>query len=153
RHDLLPLARGWHEFIVHSIIQTGNKSEITVARAILINSIIIGDDVRAEDLIADNLAIITESMDGRNNLIFPSLIYCLCKAAGVPRKNFKGEKPIPIDKQMIARMMTRVRGRYNQHNQMLQAEDGQNQHNQMLQAEDTISIIRCCNQHTCEIYP
>ncbi|MED6176398.1 hypothetical protein PIB30_087852 [Stylosanthes scabra] len=40
RQDLTPLARGWAEFIIHSIIPTGNKSEITVARAVLIHSII-----------------------------------------------------------------------------------------------------------------
>ncbi|MED6189092.1 hypothetical protein PIB30_092374 [Stylosanthes scabra] len=132
RHDLLPLARGRHEFIVHSIIPTGNKSEITVARAILIHSIITGDDVRAGELIADNLlAIIAESVEGRNNLIFPSTIYRLCKAAGVPRRDFKGDKPIPIDKPIPTKMMIRVKGRYSQHNQMLQAKDGQNeQHDQ-----------------------
>ncbi|MED6214189.1 hypothetical protein PIB30_100506, partial [Stylosanthes scabra] len=37
RAELTPLARGWNEFIVHSIIPTGNKSEITIARAILIH--------------------------------------------------------------------------------------------------------------------
>ncbi|MED6160165.1 hypothetical protein PIB30_048777 [Stylosanthes scabra] len=35
RQDLTPVARGWAEFILHSMIPTGNKSEITVARAIL----------------------------------------------------------------------------------------------------------------------
>ncbi|MED6208546.1 hypothetical protein PIB30_046191 [Stylosanthes scabra] len=48
RAELTPLARGWHEFIIHSIIPTGNRSEITIARAILIHSIIKGEDVRAE---------------------------------------------------------------------------------------------------------
>ncbi|MED6115637.1 hypothetical protein PIB30_092591 [Stylosanthes scabra] len=42
RQDLTPLARGWAEFIIHSIISTGNKSKITVARAVLIHSIIRG---------------------------------------------------------------------------------------------------------------
>ncbi|MED6189863.1 hypothetical protein PIB30_100186, partial [Stylosanthes scabra] len=41
------------------------------------------DDVKAEELIADNLAIIAESMEGRNNLIFPSTIYHLFKATGM----------------------------------------------------------------------
>ncbi|MED6174772.1 hypothetical protein PIB30_072164 [Stylosanthes scabra] len=45
RQDLFPLVRGWHEFIIHSLIPTGNKSEITVARAILIHSIIRGEEV------------------------------------------------------------------------------------------------------------
>ncbi|MED6149432.1 hypothetical protein PIB30_062327, partial [Stylosanthes scabra] len=85
------------------------------------------DDVRAENIIADNLAIIAESVDGKNNLIFPSTIYRLCKAAGVPRNDFKGDKPISIDKPITAGMITRVRGRYSQHDQMLQAEDGKNE--------------------------
>ncbi|MED6141164.1 hypothetical protein PIB30_100585 [Stylosanthes scabra] len=42
RAELNPLARGWHEFIIHSIIHTENKSEITIARVILIHSIIRG---------------------------------------------------------------------------------------------------------------
>ncbi|MED6164672.1 hypothetical protein PIB30_092387 [Stylosanthes scabra] len=39
------------------MIPTGNKSEITVARAVLIHSIIKGHDVRVEELIADNIAV------------------------------------------------------------------------------------------------
>ncbi|MED6200293.1 hypothetical protein PIB30_083642 [Stylosanthes scabra] len=58
RAELTPLACGWHEFIIHSIIPAGNKSEITIARAILIHSIIRGEDVRAEELIADNIAVL-----------------------------------------------------------------------------------------------
>ncbi|MED6176243.1 hypothetical protein PIB30_086233 [Stylosanthes scabra] len=34
RQDLTPVARGWAEFIIHSMIPIGNKSEITVARAV-----------------------------------------------------------------------------------------------------------------------
>ncbi|MED6164009.1 hypothetical protein PIB30_085500 [Stylosanthes scabra] len=75
RQDLTPLARGWAEFIIHSIIPTGNKSEDTVARAVLIHSIIKGDDVRVEELIADNIAITAEGVHGRSQLIFPSTIY------------------------------------------------------------------------------
>ncbi|MED6150969.1 hypothetical protein PIB30_077791, partial [Stylosanthes scabra] len=46
--DLTLVARGWAEFIIHSMIPIGNKSEITVARAVLIHSIIKGHDVRVE---------------------------------------------------------------------------------------------------------
>ncbi|MED6211692.1 hypothetical protein PIB30_076125 [Stylosanthes scabra] len=60
RAELTPLACGWHEFIIHSIILTSNRSEITIARAILIHSIIKGEDVRAEELIADNIAVIAQ---------------------------------------------------------------------------------------------
>ncbi|MED6199359.1 hypothetical protein PIB30_075221 [Stylosanthes scabra] len=84
RTELLPLARGWQEFIIYSLVQTGNKSEITVARAILIHAIMRGEDVRAEDIIADNMAVIAQGLHGKGNLSFPSTIYKLCKDAGVP---------------------------------------------------------------------
>ncbi|MED6213894.1 hypothetical protein PIB30_097789 [Stylosanthes scabra] len=65
RTELTPLARGWHEFIIHSIMRTGNKSEITIARAILIHAIIKGEDVRVEELIAGNIAVIAQGMQGK----------------------------------------------------------------------------------------
>ncbi|MED6176062.1 hypothetical protein PIB30_084331 [Stylosanthes scabra] len=37
RTELHPLAKGWQEFIIHSLVPTGNKSEITIAKAILIH--------------------------------------------------------------------------------------------------------------------
>ncbi|MED6129069.1 hypothetical protein PIB30_104175 [Stylosanthes scabra] len=42
RQDLTPVARGWVELIIYSMIPIGNKSEIAVARAVLIHSIIKG---------------------------------------------------------------------------------------------------------------
>ncbi|MED6224871.1 hypothetical protein PIB30_088355, partial [Stylosanthes scabra] len=83
RAELTPLARGWQEFIIHSIIPTGNKSEITIARAILIHSIIRGEDVRAEELIVDNITVIAQGMQGKSKLAFPSTIFKLCKDAQV----------------------------------------------------------------------
>ncbi|MED6224845.1 hypothetical protein PIB30_088048 [Stylosanthes scabra] len=82
RQDLTPVARGSAEFIIHSMIPIGNKSEITVARAVLIHSIIKGHDVRVEELIADNIAVLAEGVQGRSKLCFPSTIYRLCKEAG-----------------------------------------------------------------------
>ncbi|MED6118979.1 hypothetical protein PIB30_007869 [Stylosanthes scabra] len=58
RPELIPVARGWQEFIINNIIPTGNKFEITVSRAVLIHCIMRGEDVRAEELITDNIAII-----------------------------------------------------------------------------------------------
>ncbi|MED6137041.1 hypothetical protein PIB30_061269 [Stylosanthes scabra] len=85
RAELTPLARGWHEFIIHSIIPTGNKSKITIARAILIHAIIKGENVQVEELIADNIAVIAQRMQGKGKLAFPSTISsfarmqkCLC---------------------------------------------------------------------------
>ncbi|MED6169234.1 hypothetical protein PIB30_019527 [Stylosanthes scabra] len=53
RPELTNLARGWQEFVIHNLLPTGNKSEITIARAMLIHSIIRGDEIRAEEIIAD----------------------------------------------------------------------------------------------------
>ncbi|MED6197372.1 hypothetical protein PIB30_055882 [Stylosanthes scabra] len=111
RQDLIPLARGLAEFIIYSIIPTGNKSEITIPRAILIHSIIKGEDVRVEDLTSDNIAIVAEGVQGRGKLIFPSTIYRLCKEVGVPFGEFRVTEYIPIEKPITARVMVRTRGR------------------------------------------
>ncbi|MED6196887.1 hypothetical protein PIB30_051548 [Stylosanthes scabra] len=66
RQDVTPVARGWAEFIIYSMIPTVNKSEITVARAVLIHSIIKGHDVRVEELIVDNIAVLAEGVQGRS---------------------------------------------------------------------------------------
>ncbi|MED6226702.1 hypothetical protein PIB30_106382, partial [Stylosanthes scabra] len=55
RQELNPVARGWHEFSIHSLIPSSNRSEIPVIRAILIHCIMRGEDVRAEDIIADKI--------------------------------------------------------------------------------------------------
>ncbi|MED6176952.1 hypothetical protein PIB30_093183 [Stylosanthes scabra] len=39
RSDLNPVARGWHEFIIHNIMPTANQSEVTLNRAVLIHCI------------------------------------------------------------------------------------------------------------------
>ncbi|MED6212738.1 hypothetical protein PIB30_086465 [Stylosanthes scabra] len=89
RQHLTVVARGLAEFIIHSMIPKGNKSEITVARAVLIHSIIKGHDVRVKELIADNIAVLAEGVQGRSKLCFLSTIYRLCKEAGVPKGEFK----------------------------------------------------------------
>ncbi|MED6224120.1 hypothetical protein PIB30_080679 [Stylosanthes scabra] len=105
RTELHPLARGWQEFIIHSLVPTGNKSKITVARAILIHSIIRGEEVRAEDIIADNMAVIAQGLQGKENLSFPSTIYKLCKDAGVPLREFRRTSKIPEEKLITAKRM------------------------------------------------
>ncbi|MED6135808.1 hypothetical protein PIB30_050057 [Stylosanthes scabra] len=111
RQDLTLVARGWAEFIIHSMIPTGNKSEITVARAVLIHSIIKGPDVRVEELIADNITVLDEGVQGRSKLWFPSTIYRLCKEAGVPMGEFKNSDQIQIARPITAKVMTTTRGR------------------------------------------
>ncbi|MED6212879.1 hypothetical protein PIB30_087689 [Stylosanthes scabra] len=93
------------------MIPTGNKSEITVARAVLIHSIIKGHDVRVEELIADNIAVLAEGVQGRSKLCFPSTIYRLCKEAGVPMGEFKNSDQIQIARPITAKVMTTTRGR------------------------------------------
>ncbi|MED6115542.1 hypothetical protein PIB30_091696 [Stylosanthes scabra] len=111
RQDLTPVARGWVEFIIHSMIPTGNKSEIIVARAVLIHSIIKGHDVRVEELIADNIAVLAEGVQGRSKLCFPSTIYRLCKEAGVPMGEFRNTNQVQVARPIIAKGMTTTRGR------------------------------------------
>ncbi|MED6151733.1 hypothetical protein PIB30_085259 [Stylosanthes scabra] len=55
RQELNPIARGWHELSIHSLIPSSNRSEILVIRAILIHCIMNGEDVRAEEIIADKM--------------------------------------------------------------------------------------------------
>ncbi|MED6188158.1 hypothetical protein PIB30_083341 [Stylosanthes scabra] len=86
RTELHPLAKGWQEFIVHSLVPTGNKSEVTIARAILIHCIMRGEEVRAEDIIADNMA-----------------------DAGVPLREFRRTQRIPELSYITARRMEATR--------------------------------------------
>ncbi|MED6163702.1 hypothetical protein PIB30_082587 [Stylosanthes scabra] len=109
RAELTPLARRWHEFIIHSIIPTENKSEITIARVILIHSIIRGEDVRVEEIIAENIAMIAQGKQGKGTLAFPSTIFKLCKDVGVSMREFRGGELIPQDKMIIARLMETTR--------------------------------------------
>ncbi|MED6199404.1 hypothetical protein PIB30_075643, partial [Stylosanthes scabra] len=94
RQELNPIARGWHELSIHSLIPSSNRSEIPVIRAILIHCIINGDDVCAEDIIVDKMARIAQGIKEKGKLGVPSTIYKLCKEAGVPLREFKKTKKI-----------------------------------------------------------
>ncbi|MED6126490.1 hypothetical protein PIB30_078990 [Stylosanthes scabra] len=109
RQELHPLARGWQELIIHNIIPIGNKSEITVARTVLIHSIIQGDDVRVENIITDNMVIIAQSIEGKGLLGFPSTIYKLCKDAGVRMREFKRTEQVPEERYITAKVMKATR--------------------------------------------
>ncbi|MED6124191.1 hypothetical protein PIB30_056754 [Stylosanthes scabra] len=109
RPDLFPVARGWQEFIINNIIPTSNKSEITVARAVLIHCIMKGENVRAEELIADNIAIIAQGLGGNCQLGFPSTIYKLCKEAGVRMREFKNMEEVDVGRYITKEVMEKVR--------------------------------------------
>ncbi|MED6169042.1 hypothetical protein PIB30_017610 [Stylosanthes scabra] len=49
----------------------------------LIHSIIKGDEIRAKEIIADQIILITQGLGGKGKIAFPSTIYKLCKAAKV----------------------------------------------------------------------
>ncbi|MED6125897.1 hypothetical protein PIB30_073002 [Stylosanthes scabra] len=53
RSDLEPMTKGWYEFVCRSILPTANCSELTVERAMLIHSIIIGENINVEEIIAE----------------------------------------------------------------------------------------------------
>ncbi|MED6199539.1 hypothetical protein PIB30_076874 [Stylosanthes scabra] len=97
RTELQPLARGWQEFIIHSLVPTGNKSKITTSRANLIHTIMQGEDVRAEEIIADN-------MD-----------------AGVPLREFARTPRIPSLSYITAKRIETIR--FPKHQQPQQQED------------------------------
>ncbi|MED6139749.1 hypothetical protein PIB30_086837 [Stylosanthes scabra] len=123
RTELQPLARGWQEFIIHSLVPTGNKSEITTTRAILIHSIMQGEDVRAEDIIAHNMAIIAQGLTNKGNLAHSSTIYKLCKDAGVPLREFIRTPWIPELSYITAKRMETIRFPRNQPQQQHEVDD------------------------------
>ncbi|MED6140945.1 hypothetical protein PIB30_098515 [Stylosanthes scabra] len=64
-----------------------------------------GEEVRAEDIIADNMAVITQGLQSKGNLSFPSTIYKLCKDASVPLREFRRTSKIPEKKLITAKRM------------------------------------------------
>ncbi|MED6187347.1 hypothetical protein PIB30_075559 [Stylosanthes scabra] len=66
RQELNLIPRGWHELSIHSLIPSSNRSEIPVIRAILIHCIMNGEDVRAEEIIADKM-VTKQIYDNTNN--------------------------------------------------------------------------------------
>ncbi|MED6112073.1 hypothetical protein PIB30_058434 [Stylosanthes scabra] len=133
RQELNPIARGWHELSIHSIIPSSNRSEIPVIRAILIHCIMNGEDVRAEDIIADKMVRMAQGIKEKGKLGFPSTIYKLCKEAGVPLREFRRTKKIPIEKPITARRMESTRlPRHLQHQQ----QDNEDEDQSMPQPEE-----------------
>ncbi|MED6164788.1 hypothetical protein PIB30_093526 [Stylosanthes scabra] len=55
RANLEPMTKGWYEFVCISILPTTNHSELTVERAVLIHSIIIGENINVEEIIPDQI--------------------------------------------------------------------------------------------------
>ncbi|MED6139570.1 hypothetical protein PIB30_085076 [Stylosanthes scabra] len=110
RPELTNLARGWQEFVIHNLLPTGNKSEITVARAMVIHSIIRGDEIRVEEIIADQIILITQGLGGKRKIAFPSTIYKLCKAAKVRmNREYRGYEHIDQGRLITNEVMETIR--------------------------------------------
>ncbi|MED6213126.1 hypothetical protein PIB30_090216 [Stylosanthes scabra] len=109
RQELNPVARGWHEFSIHSLIPSSNRSKIPVIRAILIHCIMRGEDVSAEDIIADKIVRMAQGIKEKGKLGFPSTIFKLCKEAGVPVSEFRRTRKIQAEKPITARRMESTR--------------------------------------------
>ncbi|MED6154374.1 hypothetical protein PIB30_111779, partial [Stylosanthes scabra] len=115
------------------LIPSSNRSEIPVIRAILIHCIMNGDDVHAEDIIANKMVRMAQGVKEKGKLGFPTTIYKLCKEAGVPLREFKRTKKIPMEKPITARIMDSTRlPRQLQHQQ----QDNEDEDQPMPQAEE-----------------
>ncbi|MED6223435.1 hypothetical protein PIB30_073928 [Stylosanthes scabra] len=105
RVDLEPMTKGWYDFVCRSILPTTNRSELTVERAVLIHSIIIGEDV--EEIIANQIYKFVYKTDLSSSLPFPSIIAALCADAKIPA--IKDDTLIPQEPSIMGVAMTKTR--------------------------------------------
>ncbi|MED6224454.1 hypothetical protein PIB30_084172 [Stylosanthes scabra] len=82
-----------------------------------------GEDVRAEEIIADNIATIAQGLTNKGNLAHPSTIYKLCKDAGVPLREFRRTPRIPKLSYITAKRMETIRFPRNQPQQQHEDDD------------------------------
>ncbi|MED6140557.1 hypothetical protein PIB30_094329 [Stylosanthes scabra] len=107
RNDLEPMAKGWYDFVCRSIMPTTNRSELTVKRAVLIHSIIIGENINVEEIIAEQFYKFIYKTDLSSSLPFPSIIAALClDAKVVPHKD---DTMIPQEIPIAGEAMVRTR--------------------------------------------
>ncbi|MED6194030.1 hypothetical protein PIB30_024641 [Stylosanthes scabra] len=106
RNDLTEMARGWYDFVCRSILPTTNRSELTVDRAVLIHSIMIGEDIRVEEIIAEQIYKFVYKKVICSKLPFPSVIALLCWEAKV---KIPGDTLIPQELGIDAEAMARVK--------------------------------------------
>ncbi|MED6151966.1 hypothetical protein PIB30_087342 [Stylosanthes scabra] len=107
RADLEPMTKGWYDFDCRSIMPTTNRSELTVERAVLIHSIIIGENINVEEIIAKQLYKFIYKTDLSSSLPFPSIIAALCADAKIP--SIKNDNLIPQEPAIAGEAMMRIR--------------------------------------------
>ncbi|MED6202419.1 hypothetical protein PIB30_105226 [Stylosanthes scabra] len=99
------------------------SSKVTTTRAILIHSIMQGEDVRVEEIVADNMITIAQGLTNKGNLAHPSTIYKLCKDADVPLREFTRTPRIPELSYITAKRMETIRFPRNQPQQQQEDEE------------------------------
>ncbi|MED6185578.1 hypothetical protein PIB30_058464 [Stylosanthes scabra] len=111
RKDPIPNAASYHERKANkdyrSILPTTNRSKLTVERAVLIHSIIIGENINVEEIIADQIYKFVYKTDVSSSLPFPSIIAALCADAKIPA--IPDDTLIPQEPPIIGVAMTRTR--------------------------------------------
>ncbi|MED6226294.1 hypothetical protein PIB30_102177 [Stylosanthes scabra] len=110
RQDLTPLARGWHNFVIHNIKPTSNQSEVTVERAVLIHCIITSQEVEVEEIIEDTMAnIISKLHLSKPPLAFPNIIARLLEDSGVDYHALDSGDKVPKGRPITAEVMENIR--------------------------------------------
>ncbi|MED6116638.1 hypothetical protein PIB30_102112 [Stylosanthes scabra] len=107
RTDLKPMARGWYEFVIRSIMPTGNRSKVNVERAVLIHSIITGEDIQVDEIIAEQIYKFINKIGIRTKLPFSGIIQRLCNEAKV---SIPEDTMILVEPHINSKWMVRVRG-------------------------------------------
>ena len=102
RANLKPVSRGWLDFIGRSILPTSNRSEVNIARAVMIHCIMIGNEVEVHQIIPLEIYKLANRDSTRAMLAYPNLIFRLCQVAKVLIQvdNFISVKN-PITKQVM----------------------------------------------------
>ncbi|MED6202390.1 hypothetical protein PIB30_104837, partial [Stylosanthes scabra] len=103
RSDLEPMPKGWYEFVCRSILPTTNRSELTLERAMLIHSIIIGENINVEEIIAEQIYKFVYKTDISSSLPFSSIIAALCADAKIPA--IPDDTLIPQEPPIVAEAM------------------------------------------------
>ncbi|MED6115075.1 hypothetical protein PIB30_086699 [Stylosanthes scabra] len=107
RSDLEPMTKGWYEFVCRSILPIANRSELTIERAMLIHSIIIGENINVEEIIAEQIYKFVYKTDISSSLPFPSIIAALCADARIPA--ILDDTLTPQELPIVAEAMARTR--------------------------------------------
>ncbi|MED6176550.1 hypothetical protein PIB30_089339 [Stylosanthes scabra] len=106
--------------------------------------------VRAEDIIADKMVRIAQRVKEKGKLGFSSTIYKLCKEAGVPLREFRRTKKIPVEKPITARRMEITRlPRHLQHQQQDNEDEDQpmTQAGEGMKKDKDMNMITTTNQN------